>query len=236
MRSFATRSAELEEMEALDVAETDLVDCLNDLAKANALTLARPPTLRWLERATKSLPPGSAFSLLDVGYGQGDMLRAIHRWATRRGLRPRLTGIDLSPWSATAAANATDPALQITYLVGDVFDDAPDEPIDFVVSSLVAHHMPDETLVRFLRWMEANARRGWFINDLHRHPLAYYGFMVLSTTTGLNRMVRHDGLISVARAFTRADWRRLLAASQLAPESVAIDWRFPFRICIGRVK
>ena len=236
MRSFATRSAELEDMEAPDVAEQDLVACLNDLAKANAVSRARPPTLRWLERATRSLPPGAAFSLLDVGYGQGDMLRAIHGWALRRGFKPHLTGIDLSPWSATAATAATDPELQISYLVGDVFDYAPDVPIDFVVSSLVAHHMPDELLVRFVRWMEANAERGWFINDLHRHPLAYYGFMALSTVTGLHPMVRHDGLISVARAFTRADWRRLLAAVQPATESVGIDWRFPFRICIGRVK
>jgi 2-polyprenyl-3-methyl-5-hydroxy-6-metoxy-1,4-benzoquinol methylase len=236
MRSFASRSAEMEEMEAADVAEADLVDCLNDLARANTLTMARPPTLHWLERATRSLSRGSSFSLLDVGYGQGDMLRVIHSWATRRGLEPRLAGIDLSPWSATAAAAATDPALKIDYLVGDVFDYRPGEPIDFVVSSLVAHHMPDDVLVRFLRWMEANARRGWFINDLHRHPVAYYGFMALSSATLMHRMVRHDGLISVARSFTRADWMRLLAASELAPGSVAVDWRFPFRICVGRLR
>ena len=236
MRSFAARSSELEEMEAPGVAEQDLTACLDSLARANTLTLARPPTLRWLAGATRSLQRGASFTLLDVGYGQGDMLRAIHRWATRRGLRPRLTGIDLSPWSATAAAAATDPAFRIDYLVGDVFDYAPGEPIDFVVSSLVAHHMSDDQLVRFIGWMEGNARRGWFINDLHRHPIAYYGFTVLSAATLLHRMVRHDGRISVARAFTRADWLRLLAAAGISPQSAAIDWRFPFRICVGRVR
>jgi 2-polyprenyl-3-methyl-5-hydroxy-6-metoxy-1,4-benzoquinol methylase len=223
-------------MEAPDISEKDLTDCLNDLARANTLTLARPPTLRWLGGATRSMAPGSSFSLLDVGYGQGDMLRAIHRWAVKRGLQPRLTGIDLSPWSATAASAATDPSWGINYLVGDLFDYAPAEPIDFVVSSLVAHHMSDDQLVAFIRWMELNARRGWFINDLHRHPLAYYGFSVLSTATLLHRMVRHDGLISVARAFTRDDWLRLLAAAGTPPQSVTIDWRFPFRICVGRIK
>lgn len=236
MRSFAVRSREPEQMEAPDIAEKDLTACLNDLARANTLTLARPPTLGWLARATRALPRGASFTLLDVGYGQGDMLRAIHRWAVKRGLRPRLTGIDLSPWSATAAAAATDPAWRINYLVGDVFDYAPDEPIDFVVSSLVAHHMPDDQLVRFMKWMEDNARRGWFINDLHRHPIAYYGFTVLSAATLLHRMVRHDGRISVARAFTRADWLGLLADAAIAPHDVAIDWRFPFRICLGRVR
>ena len=104
MRSFAQRSSELEEMEAPDIAESDLTDCLNDLARANTLTMARPPTLRWLAQATRQLPRGSPFSLLDVGYGQGDMLRAIRRWAVKRGLQPRLTGIDLSPASRTCAA------------------------------------------------------------------------------------------------------------------------------------
>ena len=236
MRSFAQRSSQLEEMEAPDISETELTDCLNDLARANTLTMARPPTLGWLAGATRGLPRGASFTLLDVGYGQGDMLRAIYRWAVKRGLEPRLTGIDLSPWSASAATAATDPSWQVSYLVGDVFDYKPDEPIDFVVSSLVAHHMSDDQLVRFIGWMEQNARRGWFINDLHRHPIAYYGYSVLSAASGLHRMVRHDGLISVTRSFTRADWRRLLTAAQIAPASVRIDWRFPFRICISRVR
>ncbi|HUZ12419.1 MAG TPA: methyltransferase domain-containing protein [Caulobacteraceae bacterium] len=236
MRSFAQRSREPEWMEAPDVAETELEATLADLAKVNTLTLARPPTLAWLARATRQLPRGASFSLLDVGYGHGDMLRAICAWARRRGLEPALTGIDLSPWSATAAEAATDPSWRIRYLVGDVFEHAPPAPIDFVVSSLVAHHMPDATLARFIGWMEANARRGWLVNDLHRHPVAYYGFMALSTATGMHPMVRHDGLVSVARAFTAQDWRRLLAEAKIAPGAAAVQWRFPFRICIGRLK
>lgn len=236
MRSFAERSSQLEEMEAPDISETELTACLNSLSRANTLTMARPPTLRWLARATNTLPRGGSFTLLDVGFGQGDMLRAIHRWAVRKGLQPRLAGIDLSPWSATTAAAATDPSWRIGYLAGDVFEYKPDDPIDFVVSSLVAHHMSDDQLVRFIGWMEQNARRGWFINDLHRHPVAYYGFAALSTATLLHRMVRHDGMISVARAFTRADWLRLLEAAQITPRSASVDWRFPFRICIGRIK
>jgi 2-polyprenyl-3-methyl-5-hydroxy-6-metoxy-1,4-benzoquinol methylase len=223
-------------MEAPDIEGKALTDCLNDLARANALTLARPPTLAWLATATRRLPRGSAFTLLDVGYGQGDMLRAIHQWARRHKLQPRLSGIDLSPWSATAAQAATDATWGICFSVGDVFDQQPEEPIDFVVSSLVAHHMSDEVLVRFIRWMDANARRGWFINDLHRHPLAYYGFMALSTATALHPMVKHDGLISVARSFRRQDWERLLALAGVERDAISVDWRFPFRICVGRIR
>jgi 2-polyprenyl-3-methyl-5-hydroxy-6-metoxy-1,4-benzoquinol methylase len=234
MRSFAQRSAETEMMDADSVAYDVFAGCLADLAKVNTATLARPPTLAWLARATRDLPRGSDLSILDVGFGQGDMLRAIHAWAVGAGLRPRLTGIDLSPWSARAARDATDNALGIEYRTGDVFDYQPSEPIDIVVSSLVTHHMSDDQIVDFIRWMEANVRRGWFINDLHRHPVAFYGFQAISTLARWHLFVRHDGPVSVARAFRRGDWLRLLAAAGM--EKAEVRWRFPFRFCVGRIR
>jgi len=236
MRSFAHRSAEAELMDAPDLSYEEFADCLADLAKVNTVTLARPPTLHWLAKATRGLARGQAFSLVDVGCGQGDMLRAVHRWAASAGLTPHLVGIDLSPWSAPAARAATEASAGIEYLVGDVFEYDPPEPIDFVISSLVTHHMTDDQVVGFIQWMERTVRRGWFINDLHRHPVAFYGFQALSTVAGWNRFVRHDGPVSVARAFVRADWERLLAASGAPRDQVSVDWRLPFRLCVGRIR
>jgi SAM-dependent methyltransferase len=236
MRSFAARSREAEWMDAPDVSHEVFSDLLGDLAKVNTITLARPPTLRWLARATAKMKRSDRFTLLDVGCGHGDMLRAIARWARKAGLQAELTGIDLSPWSAPTARAATPPSDPITYISGDVFDFAPTHPVDFIVSSLVAHHMPDDLLVDFIRLMERTAVRGWFINDLHRHPLAFYGFGVLSTVAGWHSWVRHDGQISVARAFSFQDWRRLLDQAGVPREAVSLKWRFPFRICVGRIR
>ena len=236
MRSFAQRSREDEMMDGADVPPEVFAACLADLAKVNTVTLARPPTLAWLARATRGMARGQSFSLLDVGYGQGDMLRAVHAWAVRRGLRANLTGVDLNPRSEPAARAATDPALGIDFRTGDVFDYAPPEPPDFIVSSLVTHHMSDAQVSGFVRWMEATARRGWFINDLHRHPIAFYGFQALSTAARWHPFVRHDGPVSVARAFVRRDWEERLAAAGLADGVADIDWRLPFRLCVGRLK
>src|SRR5579871_563644 len=236
MRSFAQRAREDEMMDAPGVTPAEFAACLSDLAKVNTVTRARPPTLDWLRRATRALPRGAEVSVLDVGYGQGDMLRAIHAWALKAGLRPRLTGVDLNPRSRPAAEAATDGRLGIRYLTGDVFDYAPAQPPDFIVSSMVAHHMTDAQVVAFIAWMERLARRGWFINDLHRHPLAFYGFKALSTAAGWHPFVRHDGPVSVARAFTRRDWRRLLAQAGVPRDAATIAWRMPFRICVGRLK
>lgn len=218
------------------VDEATFRDCLTDLAAVNGWTLARPPTLAWLARATRGLPRGSRFTLLDVGYGQGDMLRSIHRWATWRGLVPDLIGVDLSPWSAPSAWAVTPAGMTIDYRTGDVFEAQLDRPIDFVISSLVTHHMDDDQLVRFLRWMEATAAKGWFVNDLHRHPIAYYGFRLLSSAMRWHHFVRHDGPLSVARAFRRDDWERLIARAGLDRGTIDLRWHLPFRLCVGRLR
>ena len=73
----------------------------------------------------------------------------------------------------------------------------------------------------FIRWMEAHARRGWFIGDLHRHWLPYYGFGVLAWLARWHHFVLSDGRISIARAFVPDDWRRLVRAAGLAERDAA---------------
>ena len=234
MRSFATRSTEAELMDGEAVSAADFAACLASLAAVNDLTRARPPTRAWLALATAGLPRGGEFSLIDVGFGEGDMLRAVAKWAGRRGLRPRLIGYDLNPRSAPAAEAKTDPALGIEYRTGDAFGMT--EPVDMVISSLTAHHMTDAEIVRFVQWMEGVSVRGWFINDLHRHPLAFYGFAAITRLTPCHPFVRHDGPVSIARSFRREDWGALLLDAGVDPARVSLRWRFPFRLCVGRLK
>ncbi|WP_426167694.1 methyltransferase domain-containing protein [Sandarakinorhabdus sp. DWP1-3-1] len=225
-----SRRADADElMDGADLDAATYAALIADLARVNTVTMARPPTLAWLARATRDM---DGFSLVDVGFGHGDMLRAIAHWARRHGKVATLTGVDLNPRSAPVATAATDPALGIRYLTGDAaaLGLAP----DFIVSSLVAHHMHDAELVGFIGWMNATARRGWFINDLHRHPVAWAGFRLLATLLRWHPIVRHDGALSVRRAFVRADWDRLLAAAGVPDAD--IRWHLPFRWGVGRRK
>jgi 2-polyprenyl-3-methyl-5-hydroxy-6-metoxy-1,4-benzoquinol methylase len=231
---LSRRSDQSEWMDDPAVDTATLEQCLDDLAIVNTVTLARPPTLAFLRSVARAVPPEAELSVLDVGFGQGDMLRRVARWGVRRGLKLRLDGVDLSPASAQAAARVTPPSLPITYRTGDVFDEKPGS-VDVVISSLFTHHLGDDQVVRFLRWMEQTARRGWFINDLHRHPIAYYGFTALSTAAGWHKMVRHDGPISVARAFRRRDWTRLLRDAGLEGKA-RVRWHMPFRLCVSRLR
>lgn len=231
--SLAVRSREPEWMDGADLSEATMAAVLADLARANRWTLNARPTLGFLARATRGWERGRTLRLIDVGAGGGDMLRAVHRWATRRGLVPDLHGWDLDPRCAAAARAATDPALGIHYHVGDAAD-APGPAPDVIVSALVTHHMDDAAIVPFLRWMESAARRGWLVNDLHRHALARDGFALLAWAMRWHPIVRHDGPLSVARAFRRADWDRLLAHAAIT--AARVRWRVPFRLTVERLR
>jgi SAM-dependent methyltransferase len=231
MRSLQTRAHEEEQMDSLALDPTVYTSILNDLGRVNSWTLARRPTLGFLERAIGGL---RHFRLLDVGFGQGDMLRAVAHWARRRGISAELVGVDLNPRSSAVAEAATPAEMRIDYRTGDYRSLA--GGFDFVVSNLVTHHMTDGQLDDFLAFMEAEARRGWMVNDLHRHPFAYFGYPLLCRLMGWHRIVREDGQLSIARSFRPAEWRGILVRAGIAPGAAKVVRRFPFRLCVERLR
>jgi len=219
-----------EQMDAPDLAPEIYARVLNDLARVNSVTLARRPTLAFLSRLPRTDAP---LRLLDVGFGDGDMLRRIARWATRRKIAVDLVGIDLNPRSAAVAQAGTPRDVHIDYRTGD-YASLAGEHWDVVISSLVAHHMTTAELIAFLGFMERNAARGWFINDLHRHGFAWAGFPLLARLAGWHRIVREDGQLSIARSYRPAEWPPLLAAAGV--NGARVSRVFPFRLCVEQIR
>ena len=231
MIPLAIRSREDEQMDDPALPPADYAAVLADLAQVNRVTMAARPTIHFLARA---LAGRRHFRLLDVGFGQGDMLRHIARWAKRKGLTADLVGVDLNPNSAPAARAATPSDMAIDYRTGD-YAALSGDGFDIVISSLVAHHMNDAQLAAFLRFMESEAAVGWMVNDLHRHRFAHLGFPLLAAVMRWHPIVAHDGRLSIARAFRRDDWRAILDGVGIG--SVArIVRRFPFRLCVERTR
>jgi SAM-dependent methyltransferase len=212
----------------------DFRACLRSLEQINRWLLGYRPTLAWLNR----LPPAlsNPLHIVDVGSGGGDLLRKIAGWAQRRGTAVELTGVDLNPYAARAAAESTPKEFTIAWVTGNALEYRPKKPVDIVVSSLTAHHLEDEEIVALLRWMEATAQAGWFINDLERSERSSRMFGWVDRIVRWHRFVRHDGPVSFRRAFREEDWVRLLAAAEVPREAVTVEhWR-PGRLCVGRWK
>ena len=231
MARLDRRSQQDEQMDAPGLDPAVYEHVLHDLARVNRWTAAARPTIAFLDRA---VGPGGRLRLLDVGFGDGDVLRAVGRWARRRGVTAELVGVDLNEKSVAAARAATPPELPIDYRTGDYRDQA--GPFDLIVSTQVAHHMTDEELTAFLRHMEAAATSGWLVCDLRRHAVAYWGFPLLARLLRVHRIVREDGRVSIARSRRPDEWRAALRAAGIAPDAVRIVRRFPFRLCVERLR
>lgn len=216
-------------MDAETLSPAVYAEVLKGLARVNIATLTPRSTLDFLKRSN-----AKSFRLLDVGYGDGGMLRAIWKWAQKRGIACELVGVDLNPRSEAVAAARHIYGANIRYRTGD-YADLAGEPWDFVISSLVTHHMSDSQRLHFLTFMEQVSARGWFVNDLHRHRFAYHGYPLLARLLSVHRIVREDGQLSIARSFRPTEWKAMLAATHL--DGVAQVKRvFPFRLCVERYK
>ena len=225
---------ELPELMDGNCSSEEFRGCLRSLEQVNRWLLGYRPTLAWLRRLSHGLRV--PVHIVDVGSGGGDLLRQIAGWARRHGIAVQLTGIDLNPYAARAAVESTPKELGIAWVTGDALVYRPEKPVDIVVSSLTAHHLEDEEIAALLRWMEATARLGWFINDLERSNRACRMFGWVAGVVGWHRFVRHDGPVSFRRAFREEDWVRLLAAAEVPREAVTVEhWR-PGRLCVGRWK
>jgi 2-polyprenyl-3-methyl-5-hydroxy-6-metoxy-1,4-benzoquinol methylase len=211
----------------------DFRECLIDLGQVNRLTLFYRPTLAFLDGLVAATPH-QTLRIVDVGSGGGDMLRRVERWAERRGVQVKLTGIDLNPYAARVARELMPASSAIQWVTGDAFTYA--EPVDVVLSSLFTHHLEEAEVVRFLAWSEAVARCGWFVNDLCREETPYRLFGMLAKGMRWHRFVQHDGPVSFRRSFREDDWEWMLSEAGIALADVRLARWTPGRLCVERLK
>lgn len=185
---------------------------LADLAFTNRWFGGRSAVLFGLDRLLAGAPPDRAYSVLDLGAGMGDVMRAAHRRRGGAALRP--LALDHHREAARLCRAAGIPAV-----VGDVAT-LPVRPgsVDVVVVSLLLHHFARPAAVTLVRRVDRLARWGVVITDLHRSGVAAAGIWLASFALRFHRVTRHDGVVSVRRGFTSAEMRQLLRAAAVEAE------------------
>ena len=188
----------------------DLAQSLADIARLNALFGGRHITLTHVKRLLAGAPRDRAVTLLDVGTGGADIPRALTRWARRAGRRIRILALDRDPAMLAFARHASASYPEIVLLQGDAAA-LPVRPgsIDIVISALTLHHLEPAAAARHLAEMDATARIGLLVNDLVRSRAAYVVVWLVTRALTRNRMSRHDGPLSVLRAYTPDEVRTL---------------------------
>jgi 2-polyprenyl-3-methyl-5-hydroxy-6-metoxy-1,4-benzoquinol methylase len=225
MPSFAARSPGPELLDDPAVGAAEIHATLRELEVINRRLGGYAPSLAGI---ASLVPPGAkSFSLLDVGSGGGDLARRALEWAARRGQFLRVTGIDRSPAAVDFARRASAGREGLEFQVCDLFDLDGESAFDVVHAAMVLHHFDGAEAARALKKMHSLARWGLVINDLHRHPLAYYAIRVLTRHFSGSELIRNDAPLSVLRGFRRADFLNLALEAGL-PEP-ALRWRWAFR-------
>jgi SAM-dependent methyltransferase len=224
---FKHRHYTKELLDADNIPEADLFQNLKELNTINTLLGGHATTLKGLKHFL--LKKDKVYQIAELGCGGGDNLRVIHSYLTKNNIRFELTGIDLKKECITYARQALRTYPNVTFIESDYLK-VP-QHFDIVFSSLFTHHLNDAQFQQYLDWCEAHSRLGFFINDLHRHPFAYYSIKLLTRFLSKSYLVKNDAPLSVLRGFKKAELKKY---SALLP--IELKWLWAFRWCMVRKK
>lgn len=227
MGKFAHRSYQKEIMDDLEVGGEVLEQTLRELKTINLLLGGNKVTTSGLGKLIAN-SSRKELTIADIGCGGGDMIEVMGKWARRAGIKAQFLGIDANPNIVNRAIEKLSGHANVAFKVQNVFDPAfAKQPVDIVTCTLFTHHFTQDELVQLLVSFREKAKLGIVINDLHRHPLAYHSISLLTKLFSKSPMVKHDGPLSVLRAFHRKEWEELLQKSGF--QKFEIRWKWAFR-------
>lgn len=225
--SFVNRSAELELMDGLGYSSDEFIDNLADLRRVNRYLGGQRALFTHLLPLIEQIRHRPV-RLLDIGTGSADLPVAIVKWARRHDIELEFVVIDINEIAARQAHEISFDFPEITAIQADAMQPPfPARSFDFVVASLFLHHFETPQAAQLIANFARVARVAVLINDLRRHPIAYYTIKMLTWLFTTNRMMRHDAALSVMRGFTGRDVDEI---SRLAGTSLHIFRHFPYRL------
>ena len=215
----AVRAARQEMLDQRVLDEAELRGSLRDLERLNRWFGGTAAVLDELERLRPKDGRSGRLRILDAGTGGADIPRAIVRWASGRGLGVEIVACERHPQIARAARECWSGVREIEILEQDLLAARwPARFFDFALCSLTLHHLDDDEAVALLRRLAEAARIAVIVSDLERSPLALAGVWVATRVLSRNRMTRHDGPLSVRRAFRPEELVELGARAGLRVE------------------
>jgi len=224
-----TYRSELPElMDDFDLKGEQLRDTLDKIASINRRLGGNRVTLEGVRKLIRDVPADKKIKIIDVGCGNGDMLRDLADYADSCGRKFSLIGIDAN---ADTIAYATKMSLHypdISFKRENIFDaDFRTHSCDIVLSTLTMHHFSDNEIVEMMETFSRQASIGIVINDLHRSAIAYRLFHLVCFVFGLGHMSKSDGLVSILRGFKRSDLQKF--SDKLKFKKFSIRWKWAFR-------
>jgi len=224
--STKIRTDKEELMDDFSIGGNLLRDTLDKLEKINRWLGGNLVTVKALKKALKNHPKEQELTIVDIGCGHGDILRDVAKFGRKKGYKMKLIGMDANPNAIAYAKELSTEFSELTFKTEDIFsEEFKNRKFDVVLATLFLHHFKEKQLISFLGNTLKQTKIAIVVNDLHRHKLAYYLFMLLSLFIK-NTMIIEDGLTSVLRGFKRKD---LESISKKLNVKSQISWKWAFR-------
>ena len=220
------RSSEMEIMDDFTMEGVLFRDTLDKLEIINRFLGGNSVTIKGLKKLLKNQSKNKTITIVDLGCGNGDVLRDVSKFGRKNNYSFKLIGIDANPAAIDYARELSKEYSELSFKTIDVLsEDFKKQSYNIVLCTLFLHHLKNEELISFLKKTTENATIGVVVNDLHRHKLAYYLFKLIGFFIK-NKMVRQDGLTSVLRAFKRKDLENIAKEIKV---HFSIEWKWAFR-------
>lgn len=221
------RSNQPEIMDDLELQGASMKVLLNDLKRVNKWLGGQTITLDGIEQLLLEFDTSKSLTLLDVGCGDGEMLRQCVHWASKRQIEVHVIGIDANPHILDEAIKRSQTIRQSSFKVMDVLSEKEELPkFDIALCTLFIHHLNETEIIQLLKRLAKKAKVGVVINDLHRSRWAFWLFRIFSLVFLKTKIAKHDGLVSVARGFKK---RELKQISEKIEGQHRIQWKWAFR-------
>ncbi|HYF33107.1 MAG TPA: methyltransferase domain-containing protein [Chitinophagaceae bacterium] len=225
MPSFRNRSYQPELLDRPDIPFDDIRRNMDELDFINTWLGGHAITVAGLKKMLRGVA-GDHLVICEIGCGGGNNLRAVDRWLQKKKIRASYIGIDINP-HCIEHAKATARLGNAEWITADYKAVQFDVKPHIIFTSLFCHHFTDDELTFMVRWMRDNTRMGFFINDLHRHPLAFHSIRLLTRLFSRSYLVKNDAPLSVLRGFSRKELSTLMQRPGLL--NCSIEWRWAFR-------
>jgi len=231
---FEKRSEELELMDDLHLSNEALRKNLDELEIINKWLGGNTVVTSALHKVTRKYPfSNQTITIADLGCGGGDILREVAFWARKKNIKVNLTGIDANLFMVQYARQkcAAYPNIQVNQ--ENIFSPAfKQTQFDVIICSLFCHHFTSPELIALLGQLQKQAKVAVIVNDLHRHPLAYYSIKWITKLLSGSYLVKNDAPLSVLRAFRKSEIKHILANAGITHFSLQWQWAFRWQLII----
>lgn len=222
------RTEKPEIMDDFTIGGEALVDALDKIARINQLLGGNQLTLRGVQQLIKKIPNSQEITIVDVGCGNGDMLRTLAKYGLENNLKFTLIGIDANNFAIHHAKELSQKYSNIHFRCEDILNqEFATLKYDIVLCTLTLHHFKNEEIIQLMTIFNKQASIGVVINDLHRNKIAYRLFQLLCFVFRLKNMPREDGLTSILRGFKKEELIRF--SKKLNIKNYTVQWKWAFR-------